>query len=78
VKSPVVGWLRLSDQPNSSVPLVEVGQHVDAGQALAVIEAVQIVHEVKAELAGTILKVLAADGQGVEFGQPLFRLQLDP
>lgn len=78
VKSPVVGWLRLSAQPNGLDPLVEVGQRVEAGQPLAVIEAVQIVHEVKAELAGTVLEVLAVDGQGVEFGQPLFRLQLDP
>ncbi|MFN8535824.1 MAG: biotin/lipoyl-containing protein [Dehalococcoidia bacterium] len=73
IASPVVGWFRrgaLIDGP----PLADVGQSVEVGAKLAVIEAVQVVHDVVADRAGTIVEILAADGDGVGFGQPLFRL----
>ncbi|MCS6800506.1 MAG: acetyl-CoA carboxylase biotin carboxyl carrier protein [Dehalococcoidia bacterium] len=73
VTAPVVGWFRRSATVDGP-PLVDVGQTVEAGQRLAVIEAVQVVHDVIAECAGTILEVLVADGEGVGYGQPLFRI----
>lgn len=74
ITSPVVGWFRRSAQPQGP-PLVEAGQSIEPGQRLAVIEAVQIVHDVLADRAGVIINVLAADGQGVGYGDPLFRIR---
>ncbi|GIW09821.1 MAG: acetyl-CoA carboxylase biotin carboxyl carrier protein subunit [Dehalococcoidia bacterium] len=74
VLAPVVGWFRRGTIPEGP-PLVEVGQLVEAGQPLAVIEAVEVVHEVVADRPGVLLEVLVADGEGVGYGQPLFRLR---
>lgn len=75
ITAPVVGWFRYGDTPEGAPPLVEAGQQVKAGQRLGMIEAVEVVHTVTADHEGTIVEVLAADGAGVEFGQPLFVLK---
>jgi acetyl-CoA carboxylase biotin carboxyl carrier protein len=74
VTAPVVGWFRRGATVDGP-PLAEVGQLVEPGQRLAVIEAVQVVHDVLAERPGVIVEVIAADGEGVGYGQPLFRLR---
>jgi acetyl-CoA carboxylase biotin carboxyl carrier protein len=53
-------------------PLVEVGSEVIAGEPLCIIEAMKIMNEIEADVGGSITKVLAENGQAVEFGQPLF------
>lgn len=73
VTAPVVGWFRRSATIDGP-PLADVGHTVEAGQRLAIIEAVQVVHDVVAERAGVVVEVLVADGEGVGYGQPLFRL----
>lgn len=73
VTAPVVGWFRRGATLDGP-PLTDVGQRVEAGQRLAIIEAVQVVHDVVAERAGVVVEVLVADGEGVGYGQPLFRL----
>jgi acetyl-CoA carboxylase biotin carboxyl carrier protein len=74
IASPVVGWFRRSATPDGP-PLVEVGATIEVGQRLAVIEAVQVVHDVIADCAGTLAEILVEDGDGVGYGQPLFRVQ---
>ena len=75
IVSPVVGWFRYGDTPQGAPPLVEVGQAVKSGQRLGMIEAVEVVHTVTADRDGVLVEVLAADGAGVEYGQPLFVLK---
>ena len=71
VKSPMVGTFYRAATPGGK-PLAEVGQTIKAGDALCIIEAMKIMNEIEADLGGTITKVLAENGQAVEFGQPLF------
>jgi acetyl-CoA carboxylase biotin carboxyl carrier protein len=74
VTSPFVGTFYRSPNPDSP-PYVEVGQPVKKGQVLCIIEAMKIMNEIEAEVEGTVVEVLADDGQAVEFGQALFRIE---
>ena len=70
VKSPMVGTIYL--QPNPEAPaFVQVGDTVEAGQTLFIIEAMKTMNPVPAPKAGKVLEVLIEDGQPVEFGEPL-------
>jgi acetyl-CoA carboxylase biotin carboxyl carrier protein len=71
VKSPMVGTFYRSATPGGK-PLVEVGDKVQAGQAVCIIEAMKIMNEIESDHAGTVTQVLVEDGRAVEFGQPLF------
>jgi acetyl-CoA carboxylase biotin carboxyl carrier protein len=71
IKSPMVGTFYRAATPGGK-PLVDVGQAVRAGEAICIIEAMKIMNEIEADVAGSILKVLVENGQAVEFGQPLF------
>lgn len=71
VKSPMVGTFYASSTPGGK-PFVEVGTTVKVGDALCIIEAMKIMNEIEAEVAGTIREILVENGQAVEFGQPLF------
>ena len=73
VKSPMVGTFYLSASPGAK-PFVEVGTAVAEGQPVCIIEAMKIMNEIEADLAGTIRSILVQNGQAVEFGQPLFIL----
>ena len=53
-------------------PLVKVGDHVEAGQTLGIIEAMKLLNEIEAETSGTIKEICVENAQPVEFGQPLF------
>jgi acetyl-CoA carboxylase biotin carboxyl carrier protein len=74
VKSPIVGTFYESPSPGSP-PFVKPGDHVDAGQVLCIIEAMKLMNEIEADVAGEIVKRLANNGQPVEYGQPLFGLK---
>ena len=74
VKSPMVGTFYRSSTPGSK-PLVEVGSQVKAGEALCIIEAMKIMNEIEADTSGTVKRILAENGQAVEFGQPLFIIE---
>jgi acetyl-CoA carboxylase biotin carboxyl carrier protein len=67
----MVGTFYRSASPGAK-PLVEVGGTVKAGDPLCIIEAMKIMNEIEADVGGSITKVLAENGQAVEFGQPLF------
>jgi acetyl-CoA carboxylase biotin carboxyl carrier protein len=71
VKSPMVGTFYRAATPGGK-PLVEVGSVIKAGEPLCIIEAMKIMNEIEADVGGSITKVLAENGQAVEFGQALF------
>ena len=71
IKSPMVGTFYRSSAPGSP-PFIEVGSTIKEGDTLCIIEAMKLLNEIDADVSGTVLKVLAENGQPVEFGQPLF------
>ena len=71
VKSPMVGTFYRSSAPGAK-PFVEIGQPVNAGDTLCIIEAMKLLNEIEADLGGVIKSVLVENGQPVEYGQPLF------
>jgi acetyl-CoA carboxylase biotin carboxyl carrier protein len=71
VKSPMVGTFYRSPSPGAKV-FVEVGQAVKPGDTLCIIEAMKLLNEIEAEVAGEVLEILVENGQPVEYGQPLF------
>jgi len=71
VSAPMVGTFYQAPAPGQK-PFVSVGQAVEVGETLCIIEAMQILNQIETDRAGTISAVLAEDGQPVEFGQPLF------
>jgi len=71
VKSPMVGTFYRSSSPGAK-PFVEVGQAVKPGDTLCIIEAMKLLNEIEAEVAGTVKEILVENGQAVEYGQPLF------
>ena len=73
VRSPMVGTYYASANPESP-PFVKVGQQVKAGDTLAIIEAMKMFNQIEADHAGTVVAVLATNGQPVEFDEPLFVL----
>jgi acetyl-CoA carboxylase biotin carboxyl carrier protein len=68
------GVIHLSPAPDAE-PFVQIGQRVEAGQSLCVIEAMKVFSPIEAEVAGTVTAILVADGADVSAGQPLFRLE---
>jgi acetyl-CoA carboxylase biotin carboxyl carrier protein len=74
VKSPMVGTFYRSSSPGGK-PLVDVGQTVNEGDTLCIIEAMKLLNEIESEVAGVIKEVFIENGQPVEFGQPLFRIE---
>jgi acetyl-CoA carboxylase biotin carboxyl carrier protein len=74
VKSPFVGTFYRSSSPGGA-PYVSAGQKVKAGDALCIVEAMKLMNEIESEWNGTIVQVLAENGQAVEFGEPLFVIE---
>jgi oxaloacetate decarboxylase alpha subunit len=74
IKSPMVGTFYRA--PASEAPaFVEVGQDVEASQVVCIIEAMKLMNEIKAEVAGRVMEVLVENGAPVEYGQPLFAIE---
>jgi acetyl-CoA carboxylase biotin carboxyl carrier protein len=74
VTSPFVGTFFRAVSPEAE-PFVQVGDSVQAGQTLCIIEAMKLMNEIECEFAGTILEVLVQNASSVEFGQKLFKLK---
>jgi acetyl-CoA carboxylase biotin carboxyl carrier protein len=74
ISSPMVGTFYRKSSPESP-NFVEVGDAVSEGQTLCIIEAMKVMNEIKAEKSGTISQVCVDDGNSVQFGDALFRLQ---
>ena len=71
VRAPMVGTFYTSPSPDKPV-FVTVGQQVQQGETLAIIEAMKMFNPIEADVSGTVLKVMAESGQPIEFDQPLF------
>ena len=76
VKSPMVGTFYSSPRPDSD-PFVKVGDRVNQGQVLCIIEAMKLMNEIEGEFTGKVLDILVEDGQAVEYGQNLFLIEID-
>ncbi|MEN3009687.1 MAG: biotin/lipoyl-containing protein [Candidatus Bipolaricaulaceae bacterium] len=74
VRSPVVGTFWLRPAPGEP-PFVKVGDLVQPGQVLCIVEAMKVMNEIRAETTGVVEEILVAEGDPVEYGQPLFRLR---
>ncbi|MEW2385479.1 acetyl-CoA carboxylase biotin carboxyl carrier protein [Micromonospora sp. NPDC047707] len=75
VRSPIVGTFYRAPEPGAA-PFVAVGDRVHPGQVVGIVEAMKLMNEVTADRAGRVAEIIAADGQPVEYDQPL--LALDP
>jgi len=74
IKSPMVGTFYRSPSPESDT-YVDVGDAVKEETTLCIIEAMKVMNEIKAEMTGVVKEILVANGEAVEFGQPLFVIQ---
>ena len=74
IVSPMVGTFYRSAGPEMD-PFISEGSLVETGQVLCIIEAMKLMNEIEAEKSGVIRKILVADSQPVEFGQPLFLVE---
>lgn len=74
VTAPIVGTFYEAPAPDAA-PFVKVGDTVAVGQVLCIIEAMKLMNEIEAETAGVITEVLVNNGEPVEYGQALFRIE---
>jgi acetyl-CoA carboxylase biotin carboxyl carrier protein len=73
IKSPMIGTFYAAPSPDSA-PFVKVGDHVGPTTTVCTIEAMKVFNEIPAEVSGKIVAVLVENGEPVEFGQPLFKV----
>lgn len=71
VRSPMVGTFYRAPSPDAK-PFIEVGQRIQADQTVCIIEAMKMLNQIEAEIAGVVAEVLVENGQPVEYDQPLF------
>jgi acetyl-CoA carboxylase biotin carboxyl carrier protein len=76
VKSPIVGTFYRAPDPTAA-PFVNVGDKIRVGQVLCIIEAMKLMNEIEAEVAGEIVKIHHDSGQPVQYGEPLFVIRPD-
>jgi acetyl-CoA carboxylase biotin carboxyl carrier protein len=74
VKSPIVGTLYESPSPGAP-PFVKVGDAVEVGQVLCIVEAMKLLNEIESDVAGEIVKKMGSNGQPIEYGQELFAIR---
>ena len=74
VRSPIVGTFYESPSPGSP-PFVNVGDPLQVGQVLCIVEAMKLMNEIECDMAGELVKKLVANGQPIEYGQELFALR---
>jgi acetyl-CoA carboxylase biotin carboxyl carrier protein len=73
IKSPMVGTFYAAPDPDSP-PYVKVGDHVGPETTVCIVEAMKVFNQIPAEISGKILSMLVENGESVEFGQPLFKV----
>jgi acetyl-CoA carboxylase biotin carboxyl carrier protein len=74
VKSPIVGTFYESPAPGAP-SFVQIGDQVEVGQVLCIVEAMKLMNEIESDVAGEVVKRIGVSGQPVEYGQPLFAIR---
>jgi acetyl-CoA carboxylase biotin carboxyl carrier protein len=74
VKSPIVGTFYEAPSPGAP-PFVKVGDTVEVGQVLCIVEAMKLLNEIESDVAGEIVKKMGSNGQPIEYGQELFAIR---
>ena len=74
VKAPIVGTFYSAPSPDNP-PYVKVGDRVEVGQVLCIIEAMKLMNEIESEVAGTVKQILVKNAEPVEYGQTLFIIE---
>lgn len=74
VKSPIVGTYYDAPSPGAA-PFVKIGDTVEPGQVLCIIESMKLMNEIEAEMAGTLVHKLVENGRPVEYGEALFAIR---
>ena len=74
IKSPMVGTFYLKPSPTAE-PYIEIGKEIKKGDVLCIIEAMKLMNEIESEYTGKVTEILVKDGNAVEFGTPLFRIE---
>jgi acetyl-CoA carboxylase biotin carboxyl carrier protein len=73
IKSPIVGTFYAAPSPGAE-PFTRVGDHVESGQVLCIIEAMKLMNEIESDVAGEVMRIFVENGQPVEYGEPLFAI----
>lgn len=74
IKSPIVGTYYEAPNPGAE-PFVKVGDHVEAGQVLCIIEAMKLMNEIESDVSGEVIRIHMENGQPVEYGEALFTIR---
>lgn len=74
IKTPMVGTFYRTPAPDAK-PYVEIGQKIDVGQVVCIIEAMKLMNEIKSEVKGKVVEVLVENANPVEYGQALFMVE---
>ena len=74
IKSPMVGTFYLKPSPTAE-PYIEIGKEVKKGDVLCIIEAMKLMNEIESEYTGKVTEILVKDGETVEYGTPLLRIE---
>ncbi len=74
IKSPIVGTYYAGASPDSG-PYIRVGDMVEAGQTVCIIEAMKLMNEIEADISGEVVRIIVENGQPVEYGEPLIALR---
>ncbi len=74
VKSPLVGTFYSASAPDAA-PYVQVGDHVNKGQVLGIVEAMKLMNEIESEFDGVVKSILVKNGDMIEFDQPMFVIE---
>ena len=74
VEAPIIGTFYEGPSPDAA-PFVQVGDRVEPGQVLCIIEAMKLMNEIEADTAGVVVKRFVSNGQPVEYGEALFAIQ---
>jgi acetyl-CoA carboxylase biotin carboxyl carrier protein len=75
VRSPIVGTFYRAPNPNAD-PFVKVGDEVEPGRVLCIVEAMKLMNEIESEVSGEMTRIFVENGESVEFGQALFGIRL--
>ena len=74
IKSPIIGTFYAASAPGQP-PFVSVGDKIEKGAVVCIVESMKLMNEITSEYAGTVAEVLVSDGEAVEYDQPLIRVE---